>query len=207
VRATPYVLWPTSRAARARNARTQEFAIGLSSHSKIGFDFGKLLINFTIKAHMKTSRPAGSRPLSRSVPGPPYLRYYDKHRVVAWQPHGVLDDSLLDEIAEWIVAIEKVSLPFNRFVDFSHLSKISLQIGHVFTFARERAEKFHAVTPVRCALYCDKVVGFGIARLYETLMKDSPIEARAFRDRAAAAEWLEVPAEILSLMDEPAPPT
>jgi hypothetical protein len=49
-------------------------------------------------------------------------------------------------------------------------------------------------------------VGFGIARMYESLMKETPIDARAFRDRATAAIWLGVPAEILKLEDKPAPP-
>jgi len=42
--------------------------------------------------------------------------------------------------------------------------------------------------------------------MYEGLMKESPIDARAFRDRAKAAVWLGVPEEILKLEDRPAPP-
>ena len=41
--------------------------------------------------------------------------------------------------------------------------------------------------------------------MYENLMKETPIEARAFRDRAKAAEWLGVPVEILNLDDIPTP--
>jgi hypothetical protein len=36
-------------------------------------------------------------------------------------------------------------------------------------------------------------------------MEDTPIEARAFRDRRWAAEWLSVPVDVLTLKDEPAP--
>ena len=57
---------------------------------------------------------------------------------------------------------------------------------------------------MKAALFCDEWVGFGIARLYESLMENTLIEARAFRDRAAAAEWLVVPVDILSLADDPA---
>ena len=155
---------------------------------------------------MNKTQTAHARPLSKTVLGPAHLRYYAAHRVVAWQPHGVLDDRLLDEIVAWLLIIEKVALPFKRFIDFSRLNRISVKTGHVFTIAQERAKKYRGVTPIRCALYCDRLVGFGIAHLYETLMANSPVEARAFRNRAAAAEWLGVPAEILSLKDEPAPP-
>src|ERR1700724_3599785 len=58
---------------------------------------------------------------------------------------------------------------------------------------------------VRAAFFSDKAVGFGVAWLYETLMENSHLEARAFRDRATAAEWLAVPVEILNPKDEPAP--
>jgi hypothetical protein len=151
-----------------------------------------------------TKSPAHSRPLSKSIPGPAHLRYYEAHRLVAWQPHGVLDDRLLDAIATWLVVIEKVSLPFKRFVDLSRLTSVAVQTRHVFKFARRRAREFAGVGHVKAALFCDEWVGFGIARLYESLMENTLIEARAFRDRAAAAEWLVVPVDILSLADEPA---
>jgi len=152
--------------------------------------------------------PDDSKPLpaSRIVPGPPDLRHYPAHNLVAWQPKGVLDDRLLDEIGEWLCHIEKALLPFNRFVDFSRLTSIGVRTHHVFEFARKRAEQFAGVTPVKSALFSDDWVGFGIARLYESLMKETSIDAKAFRDRAAAAVWLGVPVEILELEDKPASP-
>ena len=138
-------------------------------------------------------------PASRTIPGPAHLRQYPAHNLVAWQPQGVLDDDLLDEIGEWLCAIEKASAPFKRFVDFSRLTSVAVRTGHVFAFARKRAEQYAGVTPVKSALFSEDWVGFGIALLYESLMKETPIEARAFRDRATAAVWLDVPAEILKL--------
>ena len=92
-----------------------------------------------------------------------------------------------------------------RFIDFSRLTNVSLPIGHAFTVAPATADKSAADAPVKCALFCDKPIGFAIARLYETLTTTSSIEARAFRDRAAAAKWLAVPAHILNLGHESAP--
>ena len=144
-------------------------------------------------------------PASRIIPGPAHLRQYPAHNLVAWQPQGVLDDHLLDEIGEWLCNIEKVSAPEKRFVDFSRLTEVAVRTSHVFAFARKRAAQFAGVTPVKSALYSEDWVGFGIALLYESLMKETPIDARAFRERAAAAVWLGVPAEILKLEDRPAP--
>ena len=50
-----------------------------------------------------------SSPTSRIMLGPPDLRHYPAHNLVAWQPQGVLDDRLLDEIGEWLCNIEKRS--------------------------------------------------------------------------------------------------
>lgn len=126
---------------------------------------------------------------------------------MTWQPFGVLDDRLLDDILAWIFEVEGVSRPFDRFIDFSHLARVSIQIGHVFTIARERAEGYRGTGPIKSALYSDKVVGFGIARLYEALMENTLIQARAFRDLTAVADWLAVPIEILKLEDGPVSPT
>ena len=94
----------------------------------------------------------------------------------------------------------------NRFVDLSRLTQVALRTSHVFKFARKRAEQFPGVTPVKSALFSEDWIGFGIACMYEGLMKGTLIDARAFRDRAKAAVWLGVPAEILKLEDKPAPP-
>jgi hypothetical protein len=67
---------------------------------------------------------------------------------------------------------------------------------------RSEQKQFAGVTPVKSALFSEDWVGFGIARMYESLMKETLIDARAFRDRATAAAWLRVPAEILKLEDK-----
>ena len=146
-----------------------------------------------------------SRAISHSLPGPFFLRYYPEHRLMAWQPQGTLDDVMLDQIADWLVDIEKVSLPFKRFIDFSQLTTVAVRTSHVFKVGRRRAEQFTGVEPVRTALFSDDWVCHAIARLYESLMEDTLIEARAFRDLAPAAEWLGIPVDVLTLKDKPAP--
>jgi len=144
-------------------------------------------------------------PASTIVPGPAHLWQYPAHNLIAWQPQGVLDDRLLDEIGEWLCIIEKASVPEKRFVDFSRLTEVAVRTSHLFEFARKRTEQFAGVMAVKSALFSDDWIGFGIARMYESLMKGTPIDARAFRDRVTAAIWLDVPAEILNLEDKPAP--
>jgi hypothetical protein len=111
-----------------------------------------------------------SRTISKSLPGPDFSRYYPAHRLMAWQPQGTLDDLMLNEIADWLVDIEKVFPPFKRFIDFSQLTTVAVRPGHVFKVARRRAQQFTGVEPVRTALFSDDLVTLAIARLYESLM-------------------------------------
>ena len=138
------------------------------------------------------------------IPGPAGVREYPAHNLLAWQPQGILGDQLLDDIGEWICHIEKASTPFNRFVDLSRLTGVAVRTRHVFKFARHRAEHYAGVGSVKSALFSDDWVSFGIAQLYEMLMKETPIDARAFHDRAKAAAFLGVPTEVLKLEDIPA---
>ena len=93
---------------------------------------------------------------------------------------------MIDQIANWLVGIEKASLPLKRFVDFNELTTVAVGTHHVFEFARKRAEQFAGVEPVRTALFADDWVCHAIARLYESLMEDTLIEARTFHDLAGA---------------------
>ncbi len=145
-----------------------------------------------------------SRAISQSLPGPDFLRYYPAHRLMAWQPQGTLNDLMLDQIADWLVDVEKVSLPFKRFIDFSQLTTVAVRTSHVFKVARRRAQQFTGVEPVRTALFSDDWVCHAIAGLYESLMEDTLIGARAFDDLAKAADWLAIPVDVLTLKDKPA---
>ena len=77
--------------------------------------------------------------ISTSLPGPDFMRYYPVHRLIAWQPQGTLDDLMLDQIADWLLDIEKVFPPFKRFIDFSQLTNVAVRTSHVFKVARRRA--------------------------------------------------------------------
>ena len=124
-----------------------------------------------------------------------HARYHSEVRLLTWHPRGTLDDTLADEITFVLEADETLEeVPFNRFTDLSLLTSIHMKIGHVFEIAEQRRE---AAEPVRSAFFADTTVGFGIARMYESLMQGATIQVRAFRDRDAAAEWLGVPVELL----------
>ena len=150
-----------------------------------------------------------ARATSKPLPGLDFLRYYPDHRLMAWQPQGTLDDVMLNDIADWLVDIEKASLPFRhfkRFVDLTQLTIVAVHTDHVFEFARKRAQQLSGVEPVQTALFSANWVAFGVASIYESLVEGTLIEARAFRDLPSAADWLAIPVDVLTLKDWPAPP-
>jgi hypothetical protein len=131
----------------------------------------------------------------RSLKTFPHTRHHPEARLVTWHPRGTLDDKLADEIVDWLLAEETVNnVPFHRYTDFSLLTDIHLRVGHVFEIAEQRRA---AAEPVRSAFVAESTIGFEVARLYERLMRGAVIRVRAFRDRDAAAAWLQVPVQLL----------
>jgi hypothetical protein len=122
-----------------------------------------------------------------------------------WHPRGILDDAFVDEITDFTQTLENLSgAPFDRFIDLSGLSEIRLQMDHVFEIAKERRSDTADLPPVKSAFYCNTLVGFGIARMYEALMEGASISVRAFRDKDAAAAFLGMPSHLLDQTDDPA---
>jgi hypothetical protein len=127
--------------------------------------------------------------------GFPRTWYYPKWRLVGWFPRGVLNAAFANQIIEFVQMEERIQeCPFDRYIDFSGLTEVRLKLDHVFEIARQRRR---VRQPVKSALVADQPLTLVFAQMYEHLMEHAMIEVRCFRNRKAAAEWLEVPAPIL----------
>jgi hypothetical protein len=125
----------------------------------------------------------------------PRTWYRPKWKLVTWHPRGVLNDAFADQIVEFVELTERIQdAPFDRYTDFSGLTDIRLKVDHFFDVGRRRRK---AREPAKSAFFADKQVSFFIAQMYEMIMDKAMIDVRAFQERAAAAEWLEVPMKIL----------
>jgi len=126
----------------------------------------------------------------------PRTWYFPKWHLVTWHPRGVLDDALADQIVAFIEMEERIqAAPFDRYVDLSALMRVQLEAGHVFDIAKRR---HRATERVKSALWTDNILTVSLAYMFETFMASATIKVRAFREQKDAAEWLEVPIEILS---------
>ena len=125
----------------------------------------------------------------------PGTRYYPKFRLTTWHPTGILDQALAEKIIEFIEREESIQdAPFDRYIDLSGFTEIRTRPNHIIDIARRRRI---VRQPVKSAFFADNSIGLAIAQIYERLMEGAPITVRAFNNPDFAAEWLEVPVQIL----------
>jgi hypothetical protein len=126
----------------------------------------------------------------------PRTWYHPRWRLLTWYPRGVLNEAFVDQVIEFIEMEERIQdAPFDRYADLSGLISIRVGIDHVIHTARRRRK---IKQPAKSALFADNPMSFSVAHSYELLMHNAMIEVRAFKERTAAAHWLEVPLKTLN---------
>jgi hypothetical protein len=125
----------------------------------------------------------------------PRTWYHPRWRLLTWYPRGVLNEAFADQVIAFIAMEESIQeAPFDRYADLSGLTHIRIGIDHIIHTARRRRV---VKQPVKTALFADNPMSFAVAHSYELLMHQAMIEVRAFKERKAAAQWLEVPLKTL----------
>jgi hypothetical protein len=125
----------------------------------------------------------------------PRTWFHARWHLLTWYPRGVLNEAFADQVIEFIEMEESMQeAPFDRYADLSGLTHIRIGIDHLIHTARRRRK---VKQPAKSALFADNPMTFGVAHSYESLMSDAMIEVRAFKERRAAAQWLEVPLKTL----------
>jgi len=109
---------------------------------------------------------------------------------------GILDKALAEKVIEFIEWEEYLQdAPFDRYIELSGFTEIRTRSNHIIDIARRRQI---VRQPVKSAFFADNAIGLAIAQVYQRLMEDATmITVRAFNNPDFAAEWLEVPVQIL----------
>ena len=129
---------------------------------------------------------------------PADIRFHEDVRLLVWTPRGVLDEAALKHIRTLIGDLEATSdQPFNRFTDSQALEAIDLNFRYVFDFALFRRLCYARRPPVKSAILVGSLALAHYSKLHEVLTRHSSIKVRIFEERAAAAQWLDVPVELL----------
>jgi hypothetical protein len=115
-----------------------------------------------------------------------------------WKPHGILDETIVNEIVAFIdVAEERASKPFNRFADLSALEMVDLNFKFVFHIGLHRRLASAPHSPVKSAFYVTNSESAHYAKLHAMLTDYFPLDVALFTEREPAAKWLSVPVQVL----------
>jgi hypothetical protein len=130
---------------------------------------------------------------------PAHVLFRKDLSLILWRPRGILDESTVNEMVEFIEAVEKRNdQPLNRFVDLSALDAVDLNFNFVFHVALGRRLSTAPRPAVKSAFYVTSPATTHYAKLHAMLTDYSPLDVTLFTDRVAAAKWLGVPLEALS---------
>jgi hypothetical protein len=122
-------------------------------------------------------------------------------QLLLWRPQGLFDEELGDRMLEFLEREEqRTGPPFHRYADLTCITDIRLRFGHTYQVAERRKSGYQG-EPVKSAIFCDWIIGFGLARMYEALMEGAALQVKAFRKREEAAEYLGVPVTHLLFPD------
>jgi hypothetical protein len=129
---------------------------------------------------------------------PPELEFHEDIHLLIYRPHGVIDEAAVKKIVSVLEDLEaRLEKPFNRFSDTLAADEVELNFKYVIQFSLCRRLSYAGHPPVKSAILATDATMIHYARLHALLTQGSPINVRVFRDRAEAAEWLDVPVERL----------
>ena len=140
---------------------------------------------------------SGSAAAADSRPG---VQFNEHLRLWTWRPRGILNEATVDDIIKCIKAQEdKVGKPFNRFTDLSAIDAIDLHFKYVFHVALHRRLAYLHHPPLKSAFYVTGPEVAHYVKMYALVCDHSPLHVQMFKERAAAAIWLDVPIEFIDL--------
>ena len=124
----------------------------------------------------------------------------ERDALMVARPKGTLDAQTAERIVEFIEIKEEHSeTGFNRFCDLTSLQGIQLSDAEVMCLADRRSAFNPNEIRVKSAFLAIHPLAYGLARMYEQMLHSPRIEVRVFRQLEAAAEWLAVKPERLTL--------
>jgi hypothetical protein len=130
----------------------------------------------------------------------PELEFQEDIHLLIYRPRGVIDEAAVKRIVDVLEDLEaKLQEPFNRFSDTLAADEIELNFKYVIQVSLCRRLSYAGHPPVKSAILATDSTMIHYARLHALLTQGSPINARVFKDRQEAADWLGVPIERLEM--------
>jgi hypothetical protein len=130
----------------------------------------------------------------------PEIQFHNDLHLVVYKPRGVLDEAAVNKVLVDLLRREAMATkPFNRFSDLSAVESFHLTFKYVFHVALHRRLAYAGREPVKSAFYVTHPEAAQLVRIHALMTDQSPLNVEMFEEREAAATWLGVPVESLTV--------
>ncbi len=127
----------------------------------------------------------------------PLLKFYPDDNLVCWWPSETVDR---DAVIAYYTRLR--DCPWgdraNRFCDFSRVTDFSFNYSGLASLAAIRKRELKEHRDHQLVTYSDAPLGYGMARMYQALMEDWPIETHVVKRLEEASHILGVKPGLLA---------
>ena len=130
----------------------------------------------------------------------PDVQFHEDLWLVVWRPRGILDEAAVNKVLVDLLRRETMAAkPFNRYCDLSAVESFHLTFKYVFHAVLHRRLSCAGREPVKSAFFVTHPQAARIVKIHALMTDHSPLQVEMFEEREAAAKWLGVPVESLTV--------
>ena len=129
----------------------------------------------------------------------PEIEFYEDVPLFVYRPCGLLNEASVNKVITVLENLEaKLKEPFNRFSDTTETDAVELNYHYVIQISMHRVMWYADRPPVRSAILPADATIAHYYQLHAIIAADTPIKVRIFQEREQAAQWLDVPIDLLA---------
>ena len=130
---------------------------------------------------------------------PPEIEFHEDICLLVYRPRGLIDEAAINKVISVIEHLEaETQEPFNRFSDTTDTHDVELNFKYVIRVSLHLRLSHKGRAPVKSAILATDSTVVHYARLLALLTQGSSIKVQVFQHRKEAAQWLDVPIELLA---------
>ena len=126
--------------------------------------------------------------------------YFKTKDLLIWRPTGNIDINKINDFVKFLeISIQEGHEDFMRFIDLSKIESISVNHEELYSVASGRRQ-FAAGrmdTMIKLAFYVTNTLSYGMARMYENMLDNSPFDIRIYYTLNEVATFLGVNKSLL----------
>jgi hypothetical protein len=130
---------------------------------------------------------------------PSDVEFYEDVGLLVWRPRGLLNEAAVNGIITVVGELETtLKEPFNRFADTLAADAHDLNFEYIIRVSLYRRHVYSGRPPVRSVILATDSTLIHYGKVHALLTQGSPINVRVFQDCKEAAQWLDVPIDLLT---------